>query len=80
MLVKDEKKRVKNKSKIHDHDFFNNAKKVVGEKRFNKSIQIGHEQASEIRLKMAGEFIGKMQIDLVECLGLKFLKLKREKI
>ena len=59
------KKIVKNKSKKYDQDFFNNAKNIVGQKRYNKSIQKGHEQANEIRLKMARELIGKKQIDLV---------------
>jgi len=55
---------MKKKTKKHDQDFFSNAKKVVGEERYNKAIQKGHEKANEIRLKMARELIGKNQTDL----------------
>ncbi len=55
---------MKKKTKKYDQDFFANAKKVVGEDRYNKAIKKGHEKANAIRLKMARELIGKNQTEL----------------
>jgi hypothetical protein len=55
---------MKKKNKKYDPNFFSNAKKIVGEKRFHKAIQKGQDNANEIRLKMARELIGKNQSDL----------------
>jgi hypothetical protein len=55
---------MKKKVKKYDEDFFTNAKKVLGKKRYNKAIQKGHEKANEIRLKMVRELIGKNQTEL----------------
>lgn len=55
---------MKKKTKKYDQDFFSNAKKVVGNERYNKAIQKGHDKANAIRLKMARELIGKNQTDL----------------
>lgn len=55
---------MKKKTKKYNPDFFDNAKKVVGEKRYSKAIKEGHKKVSEIRLKMARELIGKNQTDL----------------
>lgn len=55
---------MKKKTTKHNQDFFSNAKKVVGEERYNKAIKKGHDNANAIRLKMARELIGKNQTDL----------------
>lgn len=55
---------MKSKAKNYNQDFFTNAKKVVGKKRYNKAVKKGQERANEIRLKMARELIGKNQTDL----------------
>ncbi len=55
---------MKKKTKKYDQDFFANAKKVVGEERYNKAIKKGHDKVNVIRLKMARELIGKNQTDL----------------
>lgn len=55
---------MKNKTKKYNQDFFSSAKKVIGDKRFNKAIKKGNEKANEIRLKIARELIGKNQTEL----------------
>ncbi len=46
---------MKKKIKKYDSDFFSNAKKVVGEKRYKNAIKKGNERSREIRFKMARE-------------------------
>ncbi len=55
---------MKKKTKKYEQDFFANAKKVVGEERYNKALKKGHDKANAIRLKMARELIGKNQTEL----------------
>lgn len=55
---------MKKKTKKYNSDFFSSAKKLIGKKRYNKSIQKGQKNAHELRLKMARELIGKNQTDL----------------
>ncbi|MCK6596326.1 MAG: helix-turn-helix transcriptional regulator [Bacteriovoracaceae bacterium] len=55
---------MKKKSKKYEKDFFQSAKKIVGEKRYNNAVKKGQAKANVIRLKMARELLGKNQTDL----------------
>ena len=55
---------MKKKTKKHESDFFVHAKKVMGDENYSHAVKKGHNQADEIRLKMARELIGLNQTDL----------------
>lgn len=54
---------MKQKSKKRNSEFFEHAKEIMGEKRFNKAIKKGREAAHELRLKAARELLGLNQTD-----------------
>lgn len=55
---------MKKKTKKYNPDFFEHAKEVMGEERFNRAIKKGQARANKLRLKMARELIGLNQTDL----------------
>lgn len=55
---------MKAKTKKHNPDFFSNAKKIMGEKRYSRAIKKGQEKANELCLKMAREKLGFTQVEL----------------
>lgn len=55
---------MKKKASKYNHDFFSHAKKTMGEKSFKRAVKKGQIRASELRLKMAREFIGLNQTEL----------------
>ena len=55
---------MKKKIKKRNSDFFNNAKEVIGDTRYNRAVKKGREYANELRLKTAREMIGLSQTDL----------------
>lgn len=54
---------MKQKKKKRNADFFDHAKDVMGEKRFNKALEKGREVAYELKLKAAREVLGINQTD-----------------
>jgi nicotinic acid mononucleotide adenylyltransferase len=52
------------KTKEDYPDFFEYAKELMGEERYNKAIKKGQARANKLRLKMARELIGLNQTDL----------------
>jgi hypothetical protein len=52
------------KTKKYNPDFFEFAKELMGEERYNKAIKKGQARANKLRLKMARELIGLNQTDL----------------
>ena len=52
------------KTKEDYPDFFEYAKELMGEERYNKAIKKGQKRANKLRLKMARELIGLNQTDL----------------
>jgi hypothetical protein len=52
------------RTKKFDSDFISHAKKVMGEKKFNKAVKKGKKKVLELRLKMARELIGLNQTEL----------------
>ena len=63
-IKKAAKEKMNKKVKKHNSDFFSNAKKVIGEKRFAEAIKKGNAKANRLRLKMARELIGLKQTEL----------------
>lgn len=55
---------MKKKKLSYSPDFFKNAEKVMGKKRFTKAIKEGEALTLDLRLKMARELLGKNQADL----------------
>lgn len=55
---------MKKMKKKYDPDFFRNAQKQLGKKRFKEALKEADEITHELKLKMARELLGKNQTDL----------------